>query len=54
MAADSQSVRANDETFATVVPNSELPVLVDFWAPWYGPCRIMGSTVEELAREYEV
>ncbi|MBI3290741.1 thioredoxin [Candidatus Falkowbacteria bacterium] len=42
----------NDENFSDEVLNSKTPVLVDFWAPWCGPCRIQGPIIEELAKEY--
>lgn len=41
-----------DKDFNEEVLNSALPVVVDFWAPWCGPCRILSPVVEELALEY--
>ena len=44
-------VQVTDETFETEVLKAEGPVLVDFWAPWCGPCRMVGPIVEELAND---
>ena len=42
-----------DTSFEEEVLKSDLPVLVDFWAPWCGPCRMVAPIVEELADEYD-
>lgn len=42
-----------DENFGKEVLQSEIPVLVDFWAPWCGPCKVLGPTIDELAEEYK-
>lgn len=47
-------VTFTDQNFqAEVMDEKNLPILVDFWAPWCGPCKIVGPIVEELAKEYE-
>lgn len=43
---------ATDATFSSEVMNGDLPALVDFWAPWCGPCRMVAPIVGELSEEY--
>ena len=43
----------SDADFDSEVQNAELPLLVDFWAPWCGPCRMVAPIIEQLAEEYD-
>jgi thioredoxin 1 len=45
-------IKLTDQNFKQEVLESKIPVLVDFWAEWCAPCRIVGPIVEELAKEY--
>ena len=53
MAKDESMVQFTDANFEQEVLKSEKPVLVDFWAPWCGPCRAVGPIVEDLAEAYK-
>ncbi len=45
-------IELSDATFDQTIHNSDVPVLVDFWAPWCGPCRMIAPIIKEIADEY--
>jgi len=47
------TIKINKDNFQEEITNSQIPVIIDFWASWCGPCQMMGPVFEELSNDYE-
>jgi thioredoxin 1 len=48
-----EAMHLNEDNFQSEVLEADTPALIDFWAPWCGPCQMMGPTIDKLAGDYE-
>jgi thioredoxin 1 len=48
-----EPIHVSDENFEKAILKSEIPVIVDFWAPWCGPCKMVAPVLEKIAKEYK-